>query len=65
MNTSIAKAMTDLINALKEGVESEPNSTGKQSTAGESRISPPTSPVGADKVEKLTNTLLNLLNPKK
>jgi len=63
MNSNVIKVMTDLVAALKEEVENEPNSAEKKSTTEKSRTAPLASPT--DKVEKLTNTLLNLLNPKK
>jgi DNA repair exonuclease SbcCD ATPase subunit len=55
LNSDTVKTMTELLAALKEEVDN--NASSKQN-----RI---TRPTGADKVEKLTNTLLNLLNPKK
>ena len=71
MNPSVMKTITDLVMALKEEVDNEPNSTSEyrptenKSAESERRAASPTTPTGTDKVENLTNTLLNLLNPKK
>jgi regulator of protease activity HflC (stomatin/prohibitin superfamily) len=71
MNPNIIKTMTDLVAALKEDVESgaKPTAESKPAeakpTEGEARAAPPASPTPTDKVEKLTNTLLDLLNPKR
>jgi hypothetical protein len=71
MNPDIAKNSIDLIMALKEEVNNEPKpvpepkSTENKSPENLNRATAPASPLGADKVEKLTNTLLGLLNPKK
>ena len=62
MSPSIIKTMTDLVAALKEEADTGSNPTpGSKAPETES----PASSAGSDKVEKLTNTLLNLLNPKK
>jgi hypothetical protein len=66
-NSNVIKIMTDLVSALKEDVGTETYAgaeavpTENKSATGESR----TTPTGSDRVEKLTNTLLNLLNPKR
>ena len=71
MNPGVMKTITDLVMALKEEVDNEPNSTSEykptenKSSESERRATSPTTPTGTDKVENLTNTLLNLLNPKK
>jgi hypothetical protein len=71
MNPNIIKTMTDLVAALREEVNTEPNPIPESDPAennpskSERRTAPPTSTAGSDKVEKLTNTLLNLLNPKR
>jgi hypothetical protein len=62
MNPSIIKTMTDLVAALREEVD---NGSSPTPESKPSETEPPASSVGSDKVEKLTNTLLNLLNPKK
>jgi len=62
MNPSIIKTMTDLVAALREEVDNGSNPTPESKPL---ETEPPASSVGSDKVEKLTNTLLNLLNPKK
>ena len=69
-NPNIIKTMTDLVAALKEEVNFEPNpapetAEGKSATSENRSTRPPVSSAGSDKVEKLTNTLLNLLNPKR
>jgi hypothetical protein len=71
INPNVMKTITDLVMALKEEVDKEPipisdsKPTDNKSSGSESRSSPPTTPNSTDKVENLTNTLLNLLNPKK
>jgi hypothetical protein len=71
MNANIIKTMTDLVAALKEEVNSGPNPAPEPEAAenkppkSERQPASAASPAGSDKVEKLTNTLLNLLNPKK
>jgi hypothetical protein len=62
MNPSIIKTMTDLVAALREEIDNGSNPT-PEPKPSENEPSAPS--VGSDKVEKLTNTLLNLLNPKK
>jgi hypothetical protein len=71
MNPSVMKTITDLVLALKEEVDKEPNLVPEPEPAenkpqeNENNVAPPASPSGVDKVERLTNTLLSLLNPKK
>jgi hypothetical protein len=70
-NPNVIATMTELVAALKEGVDddeksgSEPTVEENTSSAGNNRSTKPRAvPEVTDKVEKLTNTLLNLLNPK-
>jgi hypothetical protein len=60
LNSSIVETMSELVAALKEEVDN-----GSGTAARVNRITRPTAQAGTDKVEKLTNTLLNLLNPKR
>jgi hypothetical protein len=62
MNANIIKTMTDLVAALREEIDNGSNPT-PESKPSETGSTPPSA--GGDEVEKLTNTLLNLLNPKK
>jgi len=70
LNATVIKTMTDLVAALKEEVGSEAKSMAER-TAGENKLAngdgrsttSPTAPI--DKVDQLTNTLLNLLKPKR
>lgn len=68
LNATVIKTMTDLVAALKEEVGSEAKSMAERTAGenkpanGESRTSPTTP---TDKVDQLTNTLLNLLKPKR
>lgn len=70
MNPNVMKYITDLFDAYKEEIDSESQSTsaaGQKSSVNDNYNTPRplTSPAGSDKVEKLKNILLNLLNPKK
>ncbi len=70
MNPNVMKYITDLFAAYKEEIDSEPQSAPsaeQKPSASENHAVPssPASPTSSDKVEKLKNTLLNLLNPKK
>jgi hypothetical protein len=56
INPSVIKVMTDLVSALREEVDID-SSSSKTDTR-------PVSPASSDKVEKLTNTLTNLLRQK-
>ena len=62
MNAAIMKTMTDLVDALREEID---NGSNPPPGSKPSKTEPSTSSASDDKVEKLTNTLLNLLNPKK
>jgi regulator of protease activity HflC (stomatin/prohibitin superfamily) len=67
MNPSVMKYITDLFDAYKEEIdgESQPASTAGQKSSASANHTPPfASPTASDKVEKLKNTLLSLLNPK-
>ncbi|MBI5955168.1 MAG: hypothetical protein HY865_26220 [Chloroflexi bacterium] len=63
-NPNVIKTMTDLVAALKEGVDSDDAEENMSETSNRP-TKPRVSPEPTDKVEKLTNTLLNLLDPKK
>ncbi len=71
MNPNVMKNITDLLAAYKEEIDREAQSVlsvEQKPPANEGPITPPppaSPPDGSDKVEKLKNTLLNLLNPKK
>lgn len=69
INSAVAKTLTDFLAAYREEMNSQlPLSSSKQnSPVGENRTTqpPPGSTSSSDRVEKLKNTLLNLLNPKK
>jgi hypothetical protein len=69
MNANIIKTMTDLVAALKEDANTntapEPEAVENKTSTSEHQPAPTAFPAGSDKVEKLTNTLLNLLNPRK
>lgn len=64
LNPNVMKYITDLFAAYKEELDSESQPT---SSAEPKQSMPPPSvpPVDGNKVEKLKNTLLDLLNPKK
>lgn len=66
-NPNVIKVMTDLVAALKEGVGSEQAPAVESSSAENkpSAVATASASAPTDKVEKLTNTLLNLLKPKK
>jgi hypothetical protein len=65
-NPNITKTINDLVAALKEEADNEPDPAPEPNPMeSESHTAPSITSAGADKVEKLTNTLLNLLNPKK
>jgi len=65
MNANLIKIMSELVAALKEEVGNDANAAENKPSAGENRITRPVTPTSGSKVEKLTHTLLNLLNPKK
>ena len=70
INPNVMKYITDLFDAYKEEIDSESQSTssaGQKSSASNNHNAPPSpaSPSSSDRVEKLKNILLNLLNPKK
>jgi len=67
LNPNVMKYINDLFAAYKEEMDSETQLTpskGKKTPTGDISSQSETSPV-SDRVEKLKNTLLNLLNPKK
>lgn len=69
-NPVVVKTIADLAAALKEDVNSEYRPTSELSesklSTNQKRIAtPPISPAEGDRVEKLTNTLLGLLNSKR
>jgi hypothetical protein len=70
ISPAVIKVMIELLNVYRDeiAVESQPQSTPKPQTSDtqdHNVRTPPVSTSGGDRVEKLTNTLLNLLNPKK
>jgi hypothetical protein len=67
MNSSVIKNINDLFAAYQEDMDRvlQFDASAKQKPPANEGGTPPPSPKGSDKVEKLTHTLLNLLNPKK
>ena len=71
VNPNALNTVLELVQTLKDEIRSDEisspisDSAGSGSPTGNSTVISPPATTDSDKVEKLTNTLLNLLNPKK